>query len=49
MASILIVEDSSFIRSKISQIVSEAGHMVVGEAENGVQAINLYTNLKPTL
>ena len=49
MANILIVEDSSFIRSKISQAVSEAGHIVVGEAENGVQAINLYTNLKPDI
>lgn len=49
MARILIVEDSNFIRSKIRDAVTQGGHTVVGEAENGVHAINMYAVIKPDI
>jgi len=49
VAKILIVEDTIFIRSKIKDAVFEGGHVVVGEAENGVQAVNLYPILHPDI
>jgi two-component system chemotaxis response regulator CheY len=49
VARILIVEDSNFIRSKIRDAVTQGGHTVVGEAENGVHAINMYAVIKPDI
>ena len=49
MARILIVEDTIFIRSKIRDSVIDGGHVVVGEAENGLQAVNMYSILQPDI
>lgn len=47
--SVLICDDAIFMRTMISDILSQAGFSVVGEAENGVQAVEKYRQLKPDL
>jgi two-component system chemotaxis response regulator CheY len=49
MANILIVDDSKFMRKILSTILSEEGHTIVGEAENGKEATELYRRLRPDL
>lgn len=49
MADILIVDDSKFMRKTISDILTEEGHEIVGEAENAKEATELYSILKPDL
>ena len=49
MASILIVDDAAFMRMMIKDILVNAGYDVVGEAENGLQAITKYQELNPDL
>jgi len=45
----LIVDDATFMRMMIKNIVSKNGYEVVGEAENGSEAVKLYSELKPDL
>ncbi|OAS83229.1 MULTISPECIES: response regulator [Metabacillus] len=49
MARILIVDDAKFMRMTLSNILIKANHEVVGEAENGVEAIELFVKEKPDL
>ncbi len=49
MANILIVDDSKFMRKMLSDILTEEGHQIVGEAENAMEARELYIKLKPDL
>ncbi|MBP0725925.1 response regulator [Bacillus sp. RG28] len=49
MGTILIVDDSLFIRMKIAEIVQRAGYEVVGFGANGQEAIDLFNQLKPDL
>lgn len=46
---ILIVDDASFVRMALSQILQEDGHEIVGEASDGIEAIEKYKLLKPEL
>lgn len=46
---ILITDDALFMRVTLKNILSTNGYEVVGEAENGVQAVKLYEELKPDL
>ncbi|PKM96989.1 MAG: hypothetical protein CVU79_10660 [Elusimicrobia bacterium HGW-Elusimicrobia-3] len=46
---ILIVDDSADIRSLIRAILESNGHTVVGEAEDGVKALEAFTKLRPDL
>lgn len=46
---ILIVDDAAFMRMMIKNIVSKNGYEVVGEAENGQVAVDLYKQHKPDL
>lgn len=46
---ILITDDALFMRVTLKNILSSNGFEVVGEAENGVQAVKLYEELKPDL
>jgi two-component system chemotaxis response regulator CheY len=45
----LIADDSVFARKNIGKIVAMVGGDVVGEAANGVEAIDLYFRLNPDL
>lgn len=46
---ILIVDDAPFIRDVLRHILKRGGHEVVGEAEDGVQAVEMAAHLKPDL
>ena len=47
--SILVVDDAAFMRINLKNILEKAGYEVVGEAENGKEAIKKYKDLKPDL
>ena len=47
--TVLVCDDAIFMRTMISDILSQAGFEVVGEAESGVQAVEKYRALKPDL
>ncbi|MEK3854990.1 response regulator [Cytobacillus sp. FSL H8-0458] len=49
MARILIVDDAKFMRVTLSSILKKAEHEIVGEGENGKEAVDLFVNLKPDL
>lgn len=49
MAKILIVDDTKFMRVTLSTILKEDNHEIVGEAENGAEAIELFKQMKPDL
>lgn len=49
MARILVVDDSIVMRRNLEKILVEAGHEVVGQAINGMQAVILYTELNPDI
>ncbi len=46
---ILIVDDALFMRNMLRDIFLRAGHQVVGEAGNGVEAVERYRELTPDL
>ncbi len=46
---ILIVDDSSMMRKLIKRVLVNGGHQVIGEAKNGVEALDLYKQLSPDL
>ena len=45
----LVCDDAIFMRTMISDILTQAGFEVVGEAESGSQAVEKYRALKPDL
>ncbi len=47
--SVLVVDDAIFMRTMISDILSQAGYEVVGEAETGTQAVERFNELNPDL
>lgn len=47
MAKILIVDDASFMRMMIKDILVKNNHEVIGEASNGEEAIKKYNELLP--
>ena len=47
--NILIVDDAAFMRMMIKDILTKNGYNVVGEAENGLKAVEKYNELKPDL
>lgn len=49
MGTILIVDDTLFMRTLLKNILFSGGHTIVGEAENGEDAIEKYQELKPDL
>ncbi|WNS77275.1 response regulator [Bacillus sp. DTU_2020_1000418_1_SI_GHA_SEK_038] len=49
MARILIVDDAKFMRITLSNILKKANHEIVGEGENGKEAVQLYDALLPDL
>lgn len=47
--SVMIVDDIEYVRKTLSQILTEAKYHVVGEADDGEKAFQLYKKLKPDL
>ncbi|WP_096272552.1 response regulator [Paucisalibacillus globulus] len=47
MARILVTDDALFMRMQLKDILSKLGHEVVGEAENGLDAVNKVKELQP--
>ncbi|MVO99148.1 MULTISPECIES: response regulator [Paenibacillus] len=46
---ILIVDDAAFMRMMIRDILSKNGYEVVGEGNDGVQAVEKFKELRPDL
>jgi two-component system, chemotaxis family, chemotaxis protein CheY len=46
MATILVVDDAAFMRMRCAKLLKENGHDVV-EAENGLQALKVYQEVRP--
>ncbi|MBE6024863.1 MAG: response regulator [Cellulosilyticum sp.] len=49
MAKIMVVDDAAFMRMMLKDILSKGGYEVVGEAENGLKAVDRYKELTPDL
>ncbi len=49
MPKILITDDAAFMRMMLKDILTQGGYEIVGEAANGVEACDLYKQLKPDL
>jgi two-component system chemotaxis response regulator CheY len=49
MARVLVVDDAAFMRKMVSDALIKGGHEVIGEACDGVEAIDRYRTLKPDL
>lgn len=47
--SVLIVDDASFMRMMIKDILEKNGFEVAGEAKDGQEAVQLYKDLSPDL
>ncbi len=47
MAKVLIVDDAAFMRMMIKDILEKNGFEVIGEANNGIKAVELYKAEKP--
>lgn len=49
MAKVLVVDDAKFMRMTLTNILQKGNHEVVGEAENGVEAVDMCHSLQPDL
>lgn len=49
MVKIMLVDDSRFMLTYITNIIEKLGHKVIGTAQNGREAIYQYIKLKPDL
>lgn len=49
MRTVLVVDDTGFMRQSLRMILEQNNFQVVGEAENGEDAIRKYHALKPDL
>jgi two-component system chemotaxis response regulator CheY len=47
--TVLVVDDASFMRSMIRDIFARGPFVVVAEADNGLEAIRLYQEVRPDL
>lgn len=47
--NILIADDATFMRLMLKDILIKNGYNIIGEAQNGIDAINKYKELKPDL
>jgi two-component system chemotaxis response regulator CheY len=46
---VLVVDDAAFMRMMVKDILTKNGYEVVGEAENGMKAVEKYNELHPDL
>ena len=49
MKRVLVVDDAIFMRTAIKLILEKNGYDIIGEAENGKMAIEMFISLKPEL
>jgi two-component system chemotaxis response regulator CheY len=49
MSKVLIVDDAAFMRMMLKDILEKNGFEVVGEAPNGLKAVELYQNVRPDI
>src|SRR5690606_10007425 len=49
MARLLIVDDAKLMRMTLSNILTKANHEIVGEGDNGRDAVDVYRQLTPDL
>ncbi len=49
MARVLVVDDAAFMRKMVSDALVKGGHEVIGEAGNGVEAVEQFQVLRPDL
>ena len=49
MTKILIVDDSAFARNRLRRLFESGGHEILGCAENGEQALEMFKGLRPEL
>ncbi len=47
MKRVLLVDDAMFIRNSLKIILEKNGYEIVGQAEDGRQAVNMYQTLRP--
>lgn len=47
--TVLIVDDVAFVRKTLGEILREAGYIVIGEAGDGREAIEKWSELRPDL
>ena len=46
---ILITDDTAFMRMTLRNVLEKNGYEVVGEAEDGLQAVEMYSSVNPDL
>ena len=49
MVNVLLVDDAAYMRKLIQMMLEKGGHVVVGEAQSGIEGIEQYKALKPDL
>nr|WP_277351333.1 response regulator [Bacillus sp. RO1] len=49
VANVLVVDDAKFMRLTIGNILTKSNHTVIGEAENGRDAVSLFRDHQPDL
>lgn len=49
VGNVLVVDDAKFLRLTIAKAIEKTEHKVIGEAENGKEAVLKYLELKPDL
>lgn len=49
MARILIVDDTELMRKRLTMILEQEDHEIVGQATNGLEAIELFKETRPDL
>ena len=42
MARVLVVDDAAFMRKMVTDALTKGGHEVIGEASNGIEAVERY-------
>jgi len=47
--SVLVCDDAMFTRMMLTGLLQEAGYEVLGEAENGIAAVERYDELRPDI
>jgi two-component system, chemotaxis family, chemotaxis protein CheY len=47
MARVLVVDDAAFMRKMVTDALTKGGHEVIGEASNGIEAVERYRELLP--